>query len=156
MSRTDQPRRLVDWDPEEPRVVAKEGMGMLIGFILVSVALAALAQVTLKHGMTQVTDHTRVPLDLGDPIGIARRVLSNASVWAGLLVFVASAASWLIVLSRVSLSFAYPFASLTYALILLFDRFVLDEGVPPLRWAGVALIIAGIILVSRTGPSVTA
>ena len=54
-------------------------------------------------------------------------------------------------LSRASLSYAYPFVSLTYALILLFDRFILREPVSSLRWAGVALIIAGIVLVSRTG-----
>jgi len=128
---------------------------MLVGFILVSVALAAFAQLTLKHGMTQVTNHGQLPLDLKDPVGIGRRVLANLSVWLGLAIFVASAAAWLIVLSRASLSFAYPFASITYALILLFDRFVLNENVPPLRWAGVAFIIAGIIMVSRTGGHAT-
>ena len=54
------------------------------------------------------------------------------------------------VLSRASLSFAYPFAALTYVLILLFDEFVLNDTVPPLRWAGVAFIGAGIFLVSQT------
>ena len=69
----------------------------------------------------------------------------------GLGIFVLSAAVWLIVLSKASLSFAYPFVSLTYVLILLFDRFILREPVSSLRWSGVALIIAGIVLVSRTG-----
>ena len=35
-------------------------------------------------------------------------------------------------------------------LILLFDEFVLNDTVPPLRWAGVAFIGAGIFLVSQT------
>jgi drug/metabolite transporter (DMT)-like permease len=34
--------------------------------------------------------------------------------------------------------------------ILLFDHFVLDERVPALRWAGVACIALGIVLISRT------
>jgi len=151
MSRTAQPRRLPDWDPEEPRTVAREGIGMLVVFILVSVVLAAVAQLTLKHGMTEVTNHGKVPLDLKDPLGTLRRVAATPAVWGGLALFVASAAAWLVVLSRASLSFAYPFVSLTYALILVFDRFVLGESVSPLRWAGVALIMAGIVLVSRTG-----
>jgi drug/metabolite transporter (DMT)-like permease len=71
-------------------------------------------------------------------------------VWFGLATFVVSAAVWLLVLSRVSLSFAYPFASLTYVIILLFDGLILHEPVSGLRWGGVALIIAGILLVSRT------
>lgn len=143
--------RLADWDPEEPRTVEKRGLHMLLGLILVSVVLAAVAQLTLKHGMTQVTNHQQVPLDLKDPAGTFGRIASNVSVWGGLLLFVLSAAVWLIVLSRASLSYAYPFVSMTYALILLFDRFILREPVSSLRWAGVALIIAGIVLVSRTG-----
>ena len=123
---------------------------MLIVFILVSVALAATAQITLKHGMNQVTGHGEVPLDLGRPVDSVRRVMGNMSVWAGLATFVLSAAVWLVVLSRASLSFAYPFASLTYVLILVFDRFVLNEPISGLRYAGVALIITGLLLISRT------
>ena len=67
-----------------------------------------------------------------------------------LLIFVLSAAMWIVVLSKTSLSFAYPFVSITYVVILLFDGWVLHEGVPGLRWVGVALIIAGILVVSRT------
>ena len=43
------------------------------------------------------------------------------------MIFALSAVVWLLVLSRASLSFAYPFVSLTYVLILLVDRFVLHE-----------------------------
>jgi multidrug transporter EmrE-like cation transporter len=140
-----------DWDPELEAVIeTRRGRLVLIVFILVSVVLAATAQLTLKHGMNQVTAHGEVPLDLGRPIDTARRVIGNVSVWAGLATFVLSAAVWLVVLSRASLSFAYPFASLTYVLILVFDRFVLDEPISGLRYAGVALIIAGLLLISRT------
>jgi len=123
---------------------------MLYVVILISVVLAAVAQITLKHGMTQVTGHGRFPLDLKQPVAMVRRVAVNVSVVAGLAIFVLSAAFWLVVLSRVSLSFAYPFVSLTYVLILLFDRLFLHETVSGLRWAGVALIIGGILLISRT------
>jgi multidrug transporter EmrE-like cation transporter len=129
---------------------AKKGRALLITFILVSVGLAAVAQLTLKHGMNEVTHHGDIPLDLGRPVDLVRRVVGNASVWGGLAIFVLSAGVWLVVLSRASLSFAYPFASLTYVLILVFDRFVLNEPVSGLRYGGVALIIAGLLLVSRT------
>jgi drug/metabolite transporter (DMT)-like permease len=123
---------------------------MLYAVILISVVLAAVAQITLKHGMAQVTHHGALPLDLKQPVSMLRRVGANVSVVAGLAIFVLSAAFWLVVLSKVSLSFAYPFVSLTYVLILLFDRVVLHEGVSALRWGGVALIIGGILLISRT------
>jgi glycosyltransferase involved in cell wall biosynthesis/multidrug transporter EmrE-like cation transporter len=139
-----------DWDPEFAPPLPRKGRGMLFGLILLSVLLAATAQLTLKHGMTQVTHRGTAPLEFARPVETFRRIAGNVAVWAGLLTFVVSAAVWLLVLSRVSLSFAYPFVSLTYALILVFDRFILDEPVSALRWAGVALIMAGILLVSRT------
>ena len=120
---------------------------MLIALILFSVAVAAGAQLTLKHGMNQVVDSTgRVGFD-GTSL---RAVASTPSVWLGLLLFGFSALIWLVVLSRTSLSFAYPFASLTYVLILLADRFVLDQPIPALRYAGVVFIIVGIVLVAQT------
>jgi drug/metabolite transporter (DMT)-like permease len=120
---------------------------MLIGLILLSVLLAAIAQLTLKHGMNQVVA-TSGELQLNG--SSLRDVATTWAVWAGLFLFGLSAFVWLAVLSRASLSFAYPFASLTYALILLADRFVLHEQIPPLRWAGVFCIMVGIVLVAQT------
>jgi drug/metabolite transporter (DMT)-like permease len=120
---------------------------MLIGLILVSVSLAALAQLTLKHGVNQATvDSGALKLTSAS----IKDVVSTPAVWGGLILFGLSAVVWLAVLSRTSLSFAYPFASLTYVLILLADRFVLHQTIPPLRWAGVAFIMVGIVLVAQT------
>jgi drug/metabolite transporter (DMT)-like permease len=120
---------------------------MLIALILLSVTLAAVAQLTLKYGMDQVTERSGV---LRLEAASMRDVVSTPAVWAGLFLFALSAFVWLAVLSRTSLSFAYPFASLTYVLILLADRFLLDQEVPALRWAGVAFIVVGIVLVAQT------
>jgi drug/metabolite transporter (DMT)-like permease len=139
-----------EWDPDFQPTIEQKGKSMLYGLILLSVLIAALAQLTLKHGMTQVTRHGAVPLDVGAPVDMVRRVVTNVSVLSGLSLFVVSAAVWLVVLSKVSLSFAYPFVSLTYVLILLFDRLVLHETVSGLRWGGVLLIVIGIVLISRT------
>jgi drug/metabolite transporter (DMT)-like permease len=122
---------------------------MLIAMILLSVGLAAVAQLTLKSGMNQITEANGTVSLSG---GSLRAILSNVTVWGGLFLFGLSAVVWLFVLSRASLSFAYPFASLTYLLIVLVDRFVLDEAIPPARWAGVAFIMIGIVLVARTAP----
>ena len=133
-------------DPEAHH--PKEGSRvMLIGLILVSVALAATAQLTLKHGMNQVTEASgTATLSAGS----LRAILTNVSVVGGLLIFGLSAVVWLMVLSRASLSFAYPFASLTYVLIVLADKLVLHQEIPVLRWAGVFAIMTGIILVAQT------
>jgi drug/metabolite transporter (DMT)-like permease len=120
---------------------------MLIALILFSVALAAVAQLTLKHGMDQVAADSGVFRFGADSL---RDVATTPAVWAGLVLFGLSAVVWLAVLSRTTLSFAYPFASLTYVLILLADRFILDQEVPVLRYAGVVCIVVGIVLVAQT------
>ena len=79
-----------------------------------------------------------------------RAVATTPTVWLGLVLFGLSAVVWLGVLSRVSLSFAYPFASLTYVVIVVVDRFVLGQSVPSARWIGVAAIVAGILVIART------
>jgi drug/metabolite transporter (DMT)-like permease len=74
-------------------------------------------------------------------------------VLGGLVLFGLSAVVWLFALSRTQLSFAYPFAALSYVLIVAFSVIVLHEHVPPLRWAGVGLIVSGIVLVALTHPA---
>ena len=136
-------------DPTRVDETRKGPPKMLIAMILLSVGLAAIAQLALKEGMNQVNAElapARFSLN-GDSL---RVLVAQPFVWGGLLLFGFSAIVWLVVLSRASLSFAYPFAALTYVLILLFDHFVLDENVPALRWAGVAFIATGIVLISRT------
>ena len=129
----------------------KESKGMLIATIVLSVGLAAIAQIMLKRGMVQVTSESGV----FSPTSVSSLKAAAATplVWLGLFVFGLSALVWLGVLSRTDLSFAYPFASLTYIIILFYGKFLADppEPVTAMRWGGVALIIAGLVLVSRTG-----
>lgn len=136
-------------DPTRIDETRKGPPTMLIAMILLSVGLAAVAQLALKEGMNQVNaELTPAKFSLnGDSL---RVLVAQPFVWGGLVLFGFSAIVWLVVLSRASLSFAYPFAALTYVMILLFDHFVLDENVPALRWAGVAFIATGIVLISRT------
>jgi drug/metabolite transporter (DMT)-like permease len=68
-------------------------------------------------------------------------------LWAGLALFGISAVFWLVVLSKVPLSFAYPFVGLSYIVIVLVARVVLHEHVPALRWVGVAVVAIGIAIV---------
>ena len=140
----------IDYQPEVPEEERKRGKKMLILTIVISVVLAALAQLTLKYGVSRVQVDGHSAIVLSEPLRSAMRVAREPFIWGGLALFGLSAAVWIVVLSRVSLSFAYPFAALTYVIIVLFDRLILNEYVPALRWGGVALIMTGIVLVSRT------
>lgn len=123
---------------------------MTIGLILISVTLAAVAQVTLKAGMNNVTEANGGELALtGDSL---KQIATNVWVWAGLAIFAVSAVLWLFALSRASLSFAYPFAALGYVIIVAASILFLGEHVPLLGWVGVALIVLGIVLIAQGAP----
>jgi uncharacterized membrane protein len=132
------------------RAVAEKGSRkMLIGLILTSVVLAGFAQITLKTGVNHVTDASGGG-ELHLNADSLKSLLSSPIIWGGLVLFGLSAIVWLFALSRASLSFAYPFAALSYVLIVLFSLLVLHEDVPVLRWVGVAFIVTGILLVAQT------
>jgi drug/metabolite transporter (DMT)-like permease len=140
----------LDPDFEPPlKPLERRPKQVTLALILVSVTLAAVAQLTLKYGMNKVV--AEQPLDVSSPTGTLVRIFREPVVWGGLALFGISALFWMVALSRTSLSFAYPFAALTYVLILVFDWLVLKEPVVALRWGGVAFIIVGLVLVSRTG-----
>ena len=56
---------------------------------------------------------------------------------------------WLLVLQRLEVSLAYPMLGLNVVLITLTGRFVFKESIDALHWLGVALILAGVVLLGR-------
>lgn len=73
--------------------------------------------------------------------------LTEPLVLLGLACYVTSSVLWLVVLSRVPLSVAYPFGALSYVLVVIV-ALITGEHVSALRWVGVVLIVGGIWFVS--------
>lgn len=118
-----------------------------IPYILVSVVLGAAGQLLLKYGMSKVG-----ALSLSaDKILPALTNPGVIYVVIGLMIYVCGTASWLIALSRADLSFAYPFASLSYVAMLIGAWVLFKEQLDIWRLAGSAVIILGVILISRSG-----
>ena len=78
-------------------------------------------------------------------------ILRSPLVMGGLLLYALGAISWIAVLRRMDLSYAYPFLALNFVLIALVGQFVLGEPVPWIRWVGIAAICAGILLIANGG-----
>lgn len=71
-------------------------------------------------------------------------------IWAGIIVYAASAVCWLWVLSRAHLSFAYPILSLTFPIVVALSSLLFSEPISPVRWVGVGAIVFGVSLLART------
>ena len=87
---------------------------------------------------------------LADVIGTVIKVVLNPWVFLGLCTFVVSMASHLAVLSKVELSFAYPFLSLAYVVVAAYAFFVFGEAVGAMRMAGIACVCLGTILIAQS------
>ena len=118
--------------------------------ILVSVSLAIAGQICLRRGMEGLK--ARTGMETGElirkPLTFAREVARSFTVILGLALFVASAAFWLVVLADVPLGIAYPFVSLTYIVVLLYDKLFESYRISLWNWLGVAAIVAGVLLIS--------
>lgn len=115
-------------------------------FILIPVTAAAIGQMILKVGMNQVGE---IRLSNG-LINSFIKMFTNSYVVGGLAFFAVNALLWLVVLSREKLSFAYPMVAFAYVLTILLSKFILHENVPMMRWAGLGVIICGILLIAKS------
>lgn len=118
--------------------------------IIVSVALAFSGQICLRRGMTEVKDRTG--MGAGDlikkPATFVKEIVTTWMVLLGLILFVASALFWLIVLTDVPLGVAYPFVSLTYIVVMFYDKFFESREILAVNWVGLVAIVAGIVLIN--------
>jgi len=113
--------------------------------LVISVVFAVAGQFTLKTAMNEVGRIGATEIAAaGDTI---TRALREPRLWLGLMLFGISAMFWLVVLSRVDLSVAYPFVGLSYIVVVLFSRLFLHEQVTALRWLGVVVVAIGIAII---------
>jgi len=118
-----------------------------LAVLLVAVALAATGQLLLKHGMTVATESSK---ETGR--SLVRAAVTSPWVIGGLVVFAVSAVFWLITLSTVPLSVAYPFNAIGYLVILGASVLVLHERASIWTVVGTCLVVGGLIVVVSTAP----
>ncbi|MBB6464734.1 drug/metabolite transporter (DMT)-like permease [Aminobacter lissarensis] len=117
-------------------------------FILFTVMTNAAAQLMLKQGMMSLGP---ISFEGTNPLIKILQIVFSPWVFAGLLTFVISMASHLYVLSKVELSFAYPFLSLAYVAVAVFAYYVFHEDLNAWRIAGIAFICVGTVLIAQSG-----
>ncbi len=122
-------------------------MQKYIPLILAVVSTNALSQILLKKGMLTIGHFDFSSSSL---ISVFPRVALNLYIITGLLTLVFSMGLHLMVLSRVELSFAYPFLSISYILVLIAGYLMFGEDINYYRMAGVALICVGTVFIAHS------
>jgi drug/metabolite transporter (DMT)-like permease len=122
-------------------------MKLSIVYILISVLAGAVGQIMLKRGMSSMGPLTFALDQLG---GMLWRIGTNPFVVGGLAIYVSGTLFWLMALSRVELSYAYPFASLSYVVMLIASFLLFRENITAMRLLGTLVIGLGVFLISRS------
>ncbi len=108
-------------------------------------AIGTVGQLLLKHVMKSVgpvgTAH------LASAKQIVFRLLGNPLFIAAVGLYFVGFLVWLVVLSKLELSYAYPILALSYCLVPLLSHIVFGEQVSLMRWVGIGIICCGVGIV---------
>ena len=116
--------------------------------IFINILIGSVGQLMFKSGMMQVG---RIGVgEISRPLATLGMVFTNPYILLALPLYAAALIMWLIVLSRLQLSFAYPFLSMAYVVNALLAQAILGEHISLLRWVAIGLICSGVIVMTRT------
>jgi multidrug transporter EmrE-like cation transporter len=115
--------------------------------VLAGVLLNAAAQLLLKAG-TNAIGTFAFSADNLVPVGI--RVASNPFIVSGLGCYGVSVVVWIMALSRVEVSLAYPMLSIGYVVNAVAAWYLFGEALSAQRMIGIGTIIVGVFLVARS------
>ncbi|HLK70825.1 MAG TPA: SMR family transporter [Steroidobacteraceae bacterium] len=118
-----------------------------LALILTGVMLNAVAQLLLKAGSRTLTG---LPVSFAEAGVLAGRVIQSGPILAGLACYIVSVAVWILALSRVPVSVAYPMLSIGYVVNAFAAWLLFAEVLSLQRAAGIMVIVVGCWLVARS------
>lgn len=120
----------------------------LVSFILifVGVMLNAAAQILMKAG-TNAVGHFEFSMANILPIGL--KLATEWHIVAALFCYAFSVVVWILALSRVPVSIAFPMLSMAYVVNAIAAWYLLGEAFNPTKLVGMGVIILGVIIISR-------
>ena len=116
--------------------------------IIANVLMTSLAQIVLKGGMSTPA----VVQGLADGLRWSSVITVAASplVILGMFMYFGSALVWLLVLSRIEVSLAYPFVGLGFVITMVLGWAIYGDSLSLMRLAGTLMIASGVALLARS------
>jgi multidrug transporter EmrE-like cation transporter len=115
--------------------------------LMAGVCLNASAQLLLKAGTNAVG---RFAFTAGNIVPVGMKLALEPHILGGLACYVVSVVVWILGLSRVEVSIAYPMLSLGYVLNAAAAWYLFGEDVSLTRLLGIGIIIVGVYIVARS------
>jgi multidrug transporter EmrE-like cation transporter len=116
-------------------------------FLITGVLLNAIAQLLLKAGTNTLGVITLTRANWTGEFG---RMATEPHFIGGVVCYGFSLIVWILGLSRVPVSIAYPMLSLGYVINAIAAYYLFGEGLSFIRWLGIGFIVLGVWLVARS------
>lgn len=115
--------------------------------ILSGVLLNACAQLLLKAGTNRIG---HFDFSLGNALPIGWQLATNPYIFGGLSCYVISVVVWIMALSRVPVSIAYPMLSIGYVVNAFIAYYWFGEALAAQKLLGIGFIVVGVVLVAKS------
>ncbi len=115
-------------------------------YILMTILFTVYGQIVIKW---QINSAGAMPTELTEKIWFIMRLLLNPWILGGLLAAFLAAISWMAAMSKFPISYAYPFMSLAFVLVLILSNIFFKEPITMGKSIGMGLIVLGIIFGSK-------
>jgi len=113
--------------------------------MLLAIILNVCGHLCLKAGMNKIG-----AISASQLVGNFTMIFTTPFIVLGLLSYVSSVAMYMVVLSKVNISYAYPLMmGLGYVLIVLFSWQIFAEPFSFFKWIGIMLILVGVFLLGK-------
>ena len=117
------------------------------GLVMTGVLLNAIAQLALK---ASVSDTGIINLDLQSLLSSAGSLATNLWLWVGLICYAVSVVVWILALSRVDVSIAYPMLSIGYIVNAVAASQLFNEPMGLGKVIGIGIIMLGVYVLARS------
>lgn len=118
-----------------------------LSLILLGVVLNAVAQLLLKAGTNAVG---QFEFSASNAVPVTLKLALQPPIIVGMICYAASLIVWIMALSRVQVSIAYPMLSIGYVINALAAWHFFGEDLNLQRWTGIGFIVVGVWLVARS------
>lgn len=115
-------------------------------YIFFTIVLTVYGQIAIKW---QVMDAGAFPIEAFDKLTFLFHLLLNPWVISAFVAALLASVFWMAAMTKLQLSHAYPFMSITFVLVLILSGLVFHEPITWPKMTGMGLIIAGIIVGSQ-------
>jgi drug/metabolite transporter (DMT)-like permease len=116
-------------------------------YLTITILCTVAGQLVTKHGTNNLG---QMPTNVQDGAIFLFKALANIYVITGFVFAFVASLSWIAAVSKLELSFAYPFMSLNFVFVLLLSAIIFHEQINMTRLIGVAAICVGVYFISRS------